>query len=444
MKKGKNGWKEKGKKLLNWINDNQNYIVYVLIFISMLILNCLTPYIADDINYRYIWNTSNRVHNIWDVLISQYNHYLTWGGRSIAHTIAQIFLIFPKMIFNIANSLCYVGILSKINSITTQKKKNAWILLLIHLMLFLIVPYFGEDFLWLIGSCNYAWTMLFVLILIDVYQKDKKNTSKKKAIGMFLLGILAGWSNENISVALIIMIVLFLVFKKLIEKSKITNWQKTGLVGSIIGCLLLLLAPGNYARSSAFVQEGSFIKTIIGRMIEITENALINLWPLLIGVLVLYTYYFYKKKQPNIMSFIFLAGSIIATYAMAASPQFPPRAWVGIVIFLTISTVSLLDSLVEKERLIRFIFYDVIIILSVLSLRNYYGIAHKLRIYNQVIEQRENYIKEHPNEKIYYFEKYVIDDKYSPIHGEDLTEDKENWINKSQANRYGVPYIIGF
>ena len=444
MKKKKNQWKGKSKKVIGWVDRNQNIIVLACIFIFMFVLNCLTPYIADDINYRDIWGTTKRIHNIWDILVSQYNHYFTWGGRSIAHFIAQFFLMFPKMIFNIANSICYVGILSKINSIATNKKKNAWMILLIHVLLFLLVPYFGEDFLWLIGSCNYAWTIWFILILIDEYQKESKKESKLKIVGMFLLGIIAGWSNENTGLALVIFIALFLFYQKFMQKEKLRMWKITGLVGSTIGYLFLLLAPGNYVRSASIPQQGSFIMRVLKSSVHITEDALVYLFPLLVGIIVLYTYYIYKKKKPSTISFLSFIGAFVATYVMSASPNFPQRAWIGIVVFLTITMISLLDPLVEKERVLQFVLYDVIIVLSLISLRNYIHLAIELREYNYVIEERGKYIKENPNEKIYYFEKHKIDDRYSPIHGEDLTEDKDNWVNNSQAKRYGVPYLIGY
>ena len=152
MKQKKNiSKKEKGKRIIKWIEEHQNHIVLSLIFLSMVILNCLTPYIFDDINYSYVWRTPEKIKNLWDIVVSQYKHYFSWGGRSIAHATAQFFLMYPKMFFNIANSICYVGILSKINSLATHKKKNAWMILFIHVLLFLTVPCFGEDFLWLIG-----------------------------------------------------------------------------------------------------------------------------------------------------------------------------------------------------------------------------------------------------------------------------------------------------
>ena len=103
------------KEINKWVDKHQTIIVLSLIFLFMLILNFLTPLLRDDIDYSYIWHTDHKINNIVDVIASQYKHYFNWGGRTVAHTIAQFFLMFPKFIFNIANSLVYVGIIYKIN-----------------------------------------------------------------------------------------------------------------------------------------------------------------------------------------------------------------------------------------------------------------------------------------------------------------------------------------
>ena len=432
------------KKINKWLDKNQAIIILTFIFISVLFLNILTPYIADDINYKNIWGTSDRVNNLWDVFVSQYWHYLTWGGRSVAHTIVQLFLIFPKLIFNIANSLCYIGIIYLINSIATNKKNNAWIILLIHLLLFLITPFFGEDFLWLTGSCNYAWTILIILLFINIYIKNKLNDSILVIIGMFLLGIISGWTNENTGCATVVIIAsLLYVFKK-INKEKLKKWHISGLIGSLLGFIILIAAPGNYARLSVIEENQSAIYRYSMNIIRITVSALEYLWPLLIALLIFYTYYLYKKKKPNLTSYIFILGGIVSTYAMIVSPTFPERAWLGIVVFFIVPTIILLDDLLKKEKLIKFILYDAVIILSAISFINYYNIAKELSDYNEVINERKEYIKNNPDQETYIFKSHKIDDRYSPIHGEDITPDPNNWVNQAQANNYEVTYIVGY
>lgn len=64
--------------------------------------------------------------------------------------------------------------------------------------------------------------------------------------------------------------------------------------------------------------------------------------------------------------------------------------------------------------------------------------------YDKVLNYRRTYIKNHKDKKAFKFKGYEINNKKSPIHGYDLTNDKNNWLNQAQAKKYGVKYIIGY
>ena len=91
------------KKIVACLKKEKNQIIIFmfLIFISILLLNIFTPLIEDD--YGYSFGVNGRLHSFIDVIEKQVQHYFTWGGRSVAHTIAQTFLLFPKILFSIAN-----------------------------------------------------------------------------------------------------------------------------------------------------------------------------------------------------------------------------------------------------------------------------------------------------------------------------------------------------
>ena len=72
----------------------------------MFILNYFTPMLADD--YSYSFGMNGRLESIKDIFEFQIYHYLTWGGRSIVHTIAQLFLLVGKNWFNIFNTIVYL------------------------------------------------------------------------------------------------------------------------------------------------------------------------------------------------------------------------------------------------------------------------------------------------------------------------------------------------
>ena len=90
------------------------FIVLLLIFIIMLGLNYLTPMCyGDDYVYAFIWPQQSmfiplpedveRVSSFKDIIISQWAHYFTGNGRTVAHLLVQFFVWQGKMLFNIFN-----------------------------------------------------------------------------------------------------------------------------------------------------------------------------------------------------------------------------------------------------------------------------------------------------------------------------------------------------
>lgn len=203
-------------KIKNFFESKKNQKIIILagIFISIFILNALTPLIADDYSYSFGKN-DERITNLLDIIISQINHYFTWGGRSVAHSLAQFFLMFPKYVFNLLNSVIYVVLVYLIYlHVKMDKEDKPLMLLLIHFALWFLIPTFGQTAIWLTGSCNYLWTMTIMLLFLYLVRKDLNKHSILKNIAILLLGIIAGWTNENTSFGLITAIVGFMILEK--------------------------------------------------------------------------------------------------------------------------------------------------------------------------------------------------------------------------------------
>ena len=133
--------------------------ILVLMAATMFLLNVHTPLQMDDYDYSFSWSTGKPLAGVADVLASQAAHYRLWGGRSVVHTLAQLFLYWGKGVFNIANTAAYMLLVLELYTLAKPKgRRFCWtILLIIHAALFTLVPFFGTVFLWLDGACNYLW-----------------------------------------------------------------------------------------------------------------------------------------------------------------------------------------------------------------------------------------------------------------------------------------------
>lgn len=432
-------------KIKNFIKSKKNQKILILmgIFISIFILNALTPLIADDYSYSFGKN-GEKITNLLDIITSQINHYFTWGGRSVAHSLAQFFLMFPKYIFNLLNSAIYVVLVYLIYlHVKMNKEDKPLMLLLIHFALWFLIPTFGQTAIWLTGSCNYLWTMTIMLLFLYLVRKNSNEHSLLKNIAILLLGIIAGWTNENTSFGLITAIIGFMILEKY-KHTKISNYQKCALIGNIIGFIILIIAPGNFIRETYFQDNTPFITKIIQRIIDNTINFVNYCLPLFICIVILISIYMYKNKKINYSFIIFLIASFFTVYSMILSPTFPPRAWFGVIVFSITAFITLLYNIYDNNKFFRYIFYNLIIISSLYFISDYLLAFNDINNLQNTWEKRILEINQTENkEKIdFEFYNYHSSNSHNPIFGlTDLHTNKKEWPNLDIAKYYNIKSI---
>lgn len=242
----------------------------MLIAGTMFLLNAHTPLQMDDYDYAFSWSTGKPLSGVADVLASQAAHYRLWGGRSVVHTLTQLFLYAGKGAFNVANTAMYVLLVLELYALVRPKgRRFCWpVLLVIHTALFALVPFFGTVFLWLDGACNYLWgTALAILPLLLVPRlMEKKHT----ALSVMAVPIcfLSGWTNENAACGVLAAVFCMLADRyRRKEKVPLAAWLC--LAAQAAGAAVMILAPGNFARASAYAYD-SMLLEIIKRLIRIT------------------------------------------------------------------------------------------------------------------------------------------------------------------------------
>lgn len=418
-------------------------VMFSAIFIFMFVLNFLTPLIADDFSYSF--GADGRIKNLYDIYNKQVDHYFTWGGRTVAHTIAQIFLLFPKIIFSIANTFAYVLLIYLIYRIARGKSEDKPILVIaINLLLWFVLPVFGQTCLWLIGSCNYLWTTDIILIFMLKYMENKPTKRKiLSMILMFLLGIIAGWTNENTAVGAIFIVVASLFFMKK-SKVKLEKWHISGAVGIVIGFILLIAAPGNYARNELFVDNTSVIVKWIYRAVNYSISFVDILKPLILFTIILVTINIYYKKEIEKNVIVYLIAAVLTVYSMVLSPTFPERAWFGVIIYAIIADMYLLYDVDKLNKVYTYIIADVVLVFLTLYCSQYLNTALGIKELKSTWNSRINYIESEKannnfNVKV---ERYVTLDKHNPNYKlEDIAADEGTWPNNDISKYFGIQGI---
>ena len=428
--------------------------VLLLLFIAVYIMNSLFPVYLDDWSYSKMMDGSE-VNGILDIIRNQYNHYFTWGGRSVVHTIAQILLYIGKPWNNILNSIAYIAFIWVIYRLATLRtKRNALYIIIIHCFIWFLTPSLGECIFWKTGSANYLWGTLifmsFLYIHCSFYLKGN-NYKEYSLFGMFLFGIIAGWTNENMAVALLFFLIMLSIMLR-IEKKRIPKWMVFGIAGVLVGTGFMLAAPGNFVRyAGSDMTEGEpayrflFYRTV-STMIQFSRYCL---WPVIIYVIVsaIHLKFGYRRDKKNIfrLSWLLFATAMVATAAMIAAPIFPERVWFGIIAIILTAGMLQYANLYSRTNLLNIINILVCTVITGLFAISFYQGYQHLTSVKQIWEKRAETVAEQKKknvENVILYGKYKADMRpLSLPKVSDIPLDSTEWIGRSYGNYLGVKSV---
>ena len=237
----------------------QTVLVAAGIFALMYVLNHLMPLHRDDYDYSMIWQTGRHIASLSDVMESLHRHYLLHGGRMVAFFFLDVFLLLGKEIFDVANALMFL-LFVVLLTIHARRDGRFWqepgIFAAMGILAWLSFPHFGEVVVWKCGAAVYLWTGVIVALFLVPYNlhwktMDKGDTSARHWLiaPMFLLGVLAGWSVENLAVTVFVLAAGLSWQAK--RKGDLPLWMPAGAFGALTGLVLLVAAPGNFVRYDA-------------------------------------------------------------------------------------------------------------------------------------------------------------------------------------------------
>lgn len=436
------------KNGINWL-----IITVVAVFCGMLILNLYTPYIADDYQFKFIFGTALPLKNGADAALSVRNLYMQWTGRSVAHSIAFLFLLGNKLIFNIFNTVVFVVlVLLMCKHICGRKNITAAMFAVVTAMAWFFIPAFGETVLWLTGSANYLWPMVLILLFLLPYRLNfeagERKARKWETACMFLFGILAGWTNENTAGAMILFVAAFLVLYR-IKKLPIPRWAYSGCAGAVIGFGIMMAAPGNRVRSISLQTSQPLLEQIKDRLKDMLWVLAHDLNLLMIVVLLAVLGYvllkMYRKHEALAPFFYGVAGAATIG-AGILSPAVPVRAYFGAACFLMIASGFVINEIITRFLSDATRKSVLIVLLGVAALPSFVAAYQDLSGTYQMMKYREVSIRleqEKGNSNV-----TVIQAKpatpYNPLYRlDDLQEDKNFWVNQKVAQYYGLQSIVG-
>ena len=226
------------------------------IFLLMYALNYLMPLHRDDYDYSMIWLTGQHIASLADVMESLWRHYLLHGGRMVAFFFLDVFLLVGKGIFDVANALMFLALVVLL-TMHARRDGRFWqepkLFIAMVFFAWLSFPHFGEVAVWKCGAAVYLWTGVIVALFLLPYNLHFKAMTQGvpparrwPALPMLVLGILAGWSVENLAVTVFVLAAG--LSWRAGRKGAMPVWMPAGAFGAFLGLVLLVAAPGNFVR----------------------------------------------------------------------------------------------------------------------------------------------------------------------------------------------------
>lgn len=427
-------------------------VLLALAFLALFFLNTLTAIQRDDLSYSFNFVTKERISSLHDIFQSLRTHYTQVNGRLPVHFFAHLFLWIGKPFFNVINTLSFSGLILLIcfHAFGTFHNFRVYSPLVFFLGLYAMTPAFGESFLWVTGAANYLYGILLILLFLfpfrHLYSLEYYENTWWKLVVFLFTGIIAGWTNENTSCAMIVFLVCMILWA-LKSKKQLPLWFYSGLLGCVIGFLLMVLAPGEITRLN---QNGGMadFHILLRRTVSVTFFLVRHFWP----IIIIWVFLFIQTLQKHtsieqlFLPLSFLLAGLAASYSMIFSPMIPNRIWSGPLIFFLISLGSLWQICGKPTINKTPLRIAIVAIISVVLMFNY-GIAiHTLEQTSQAYSKREAYAAE----EIKNGETIL---KLDPVFGSssrfdaaditgDLTSDPTNWLNVALARYLGAKSVV--
>ena len=422
-------------------------ILYMVLFAVFFVMTCMTPMLADDFSYSFSYADGSRIENLGDIFRSLCAHRQSMNGRMFSHGLAMIFLLLPKVVFNLVNAVNAVLLFFLFQKYLEDSEPGRTIILVLcsFLLIWAFMPVFGQVFLWLDGSLNYSWALTIIMAFLYPFYCEfiGKTTAvfKKRWFRILFVAFafIAGGYSENASCAGIFAAASFAF--PAIRKKKPSPWLYAAWISSCLGFLFMMTAPAESGRAAQ--RELLGIAKNVQRVFEAPWQELALLYFLFAALLVT-ALICRAERKTVIAAIIFFLSSVISVLVFIFAVYFPWRSLCATTVFLTASCMLLLRGIWAEG-----IKYPAPILTAILAVNFVFSFVLGMGdIAVMFMESRlrtaaiENGIAEglDPIE----IHQYSSNTKYAACYLlPDVYDDSTLWPNYDIAAYYGAPAVVG-
>lgn len=440
------------KKLNTLLNSRKSVVVLAAaLFLFMLALNFLTPYVADDYVYRINLYDKTPLESVGDVLQSMYTHSYAMNGRLVSHFFGSLFMLWPKAVFNVVNALVYVLLMLGMCKLAgAGGRGGAALLVTVSMAFWYFTPNFGQVALWQLGSVNYLWGLLggviFLCPYVLLFIKGRELLPKVWQRALFIVFSLPfGMYIEGMSFISVALAACLLILARVMDKRPLKSWLWAPFITACAGYCLLMSMPAERRAKQALLDLGILIENF-GKATEGLKTyglVLLMVWAVLFVLAVS------AKARPKrlALSALFLLGALAANYMLTFASYYEARSASPVVTLLILAVAVLLAEPAQDSPplIIRRCVISVLTVVFFFSL-----ITGAISIWRSYCDfsARERHIREalSAGERDLALQVVHPTTPYSPFWGLlDLnTETSDTWPNLQMSGYYGADSIIGY
>ncbi len=176
---------------------------------------------------------------------SQVWHFLNWGGRCVTHGILQLTLMCGELGADMLNMIATL-VLGWMVCVMVGWRKPFCFLCASSLIVALNANVKMSMF-WQAGTVNYVYSTVWILAFLWPYlrQTEEPEADDLPLVNLWIwpLGLMAGWSNENMGPASLVTALAAVGYLVKGKKRRLKAWMAGGPAACLLGSILVVAAP---------------------------------------------------------------------------------------------------------------------------------------------------------------------------------------------------------
>lgn len=436
------------KKLSRFSRSRVLLLLFCLGFFAMMLLcNHWTHLIADDYRYCFSYADDTRIESIAQIFPSMAAHRQSMNGRVVPHFLVQLFLMLPKGVFDLVNSLFFVLLVWLLHTLAVGRGlPNPVLLTLLLFAFWAFQPDFGQVFLWLTGSVNYLWCGVFSLLwLLPLVRRFRDETEPGMAtrILFVVFSFPVGAYSENGTVALVAAWLAFAAADFFFCRRRPALWLWLGLASMLGGFAYMMSAPAETVNKSAEMT----LPVLLANFVE-TGRMYLRFWPLLVSFAVFYALALYRKVdlKTRLLSLVLLFGSLAGQFVLTFAMYCAGRSMHIALVLLLLSDAVLLARLYDLPG--RNVLIAALLAGMCFMARSWFVGLPDIRDTHYLLQYNEDFIADcaaRGEREVQLWRPYAKT-SWSALEGLAYLnpEDPNDWPNVYMAKFYGVDKVIGY